>query len=121
MILQQSFTQLPFQDSKENIMKDGTMDIRYFLNISYSCHMQVHLSGNYITAVKSPSNIQACLPWWPPFSQHVLWQCCNHLGILSSMAEILLSNSVFHEQVTPISVSTLKPLLGVIKVLLLKL
>ena len=30
------------------------------------------------------------------------------------MAEILLFNLVFHDGVTPVSVSTLKPLLGVI-------
>jgi len=65
-------------------------------------------------------NIQACLPWQPPFSQHILWQCCNHLGILSSMAEILLFNLVFHDGVTPVSVSTLKPPLGVIGVFSLK-
>ena len=45
---------------------------------------------------------------------------CNHLGIPSSMAEILLSNSVFHDKVIPVSVLTLKPLLGVIGVLPLK-
>ena len=65
-------------------------------------------------------NIQACLPQWPSFSQHVLWQCCNHPGILSSTAEIILFNLVFHDRVTPVSVSTLKPLLGVIGVLPLK-
>jgi len=36
------------------------------------------------------------------------------------MAEILLFNSVFHDGVTPVSVSTLKPPLGVIGVLPLK-
>ena len=65
-------------------------------------------------------NIQACLPQQLSFSQHVLWQCCNYLGILSSMAEILLFNSVFHDGVTPVSISTLKPLLGVIRVFPLK-
>ena len=50
----------------------------------------------------------------PPFSQHVLWQCYTHLGIQSSTVEILLFNSVFHDGVTPISVSILKPPLGVI-------
>ena len=62
----------------------------------------------------------ACLPRWPPFSQHVLWWCCNYPDILSSTAEILLFNLVFHDGVTPVSVSTLKPLLGVIGVLPLK-
>jgi len=65
--------------------------------------------------------MQACLPQWPSFSQHVLWQCCNHLGILSFMVEILLFDSVFYNKVTSVSVSTLKLLLGVIKALLLKL
>ena len=83
--------------------------------------MQVHLLGNNIPVVKPPPNIQACLPWWLSFSQHVLWWCCNHLGIPSSTAEILLFNLVFHDGVTPVSVSTLKPLLRVIGVLLLKL
>jgi len=66
-------------------------------------------------------NIQACLLWHPPFSQHILWQCCNHLGIPSSTAEILLFKLVFHDGVTPVSVSTLKSLLGVIGVFPLKL
>jgi len=65
-------------------------------------------------------NIQAHLPQWPPFSQYILEQCCKPLGIPSSKAEILLFNSVFHDRVTPVSVSTLKPLLGIIGVVLLK-
>ena len=77
--------------------------------------MQVHLSGNNISAVKSSPKHAS-----PSFMQHVLWQCCNPLGILSSMVEILLFNSVFHDRVTPVSVSTLKPPLGVIEVLPLK-
>ena len=52
---------------------------------------------------------QAHLLQWLPFLQHILWQCCNPLGIPSSMAGILLFNSVFHDGVTPVSVSTLKP------------
>jgi len=36
------------------------------------------------------------------------------------MAEILLFNSVFHDGVTPVSVSTLKSLLGVIEAIPLK-
>ena len=65
-------------------------------------------------------NIQACLPRWPPFLQHVLWRCCNHPGIPSSMMEILLLNSVFHNRITSVSISILKSLLGVIGVLPLK-
>jgi len=42
------------------------------------------------------------------------------LGIPSSTAEILLFNSVFHDGITPVSVSILKPLLGIIGVLPLK-
>ena len=37
------------------------------------------------------------------------------------MVEILLFDSVFHDRVTPVSVSTLKPLLGVIGAIPLKL
>ena len=48
-------------------------------------------------------------------------QCFNPPGILSSMMEILLFNSVFYNRVTPVSVSILKPLLGAIGILLLKL
>ena len=84
------------------------------------CHMQVHLSRNNIPTVKPPPNIQAHLPQQPSFSQHVLEQCCNPPGILSSIVGILLFNSVFHDRVTPVSVSTLKPLLRIIGVLLLK-
>jgi len=56
----------------------------------------------------------------PPFSQHVSWQCCNPPEIPSFTAEILLFNSVFHDGVTPVSVSTLKPPLRAIGVLPLK-
>ena len=55
-----------------------------------------------------------------PFLQHVLWWCCNPPDIPSSMVEILLFNSVFHDGVAPVSVSILKPLLGVIGILPLK-
>ena len=41
-------------------------------------------------------------------------------GIPSSMVEILLFDSVFHNGVTPVSVSTLKPPLRVIGAILLK-
>jgi len=52
------------------------------------CHMQVHLSRNYIpTVILSPNYTS------PP-----------------STAEILLFTSVFHNRVTSISISTLKPL-----------
>ena len=61
--------------------------------------------------------LQAHLPQRPPFSQHISWRCCNPPGILSSTAEILLFNSVFHDGVDPVSVSTLKLLLGVIGLL----
>ena len=64
--------------------------------------------------------LQACLPQQPPFLQHVLWRCCNPPGIPSSMVEILLFNSFFHDGVDPVSVSTLKLPLGVIGVVTLK-
>ena len=60
---------------------------------------------NYIPAVLPPLN-----PISPPstaatFLATRLWWCCNPLGIPSSMAEILLFNSVFHDGVAPVSVS----------------
>jgi len=60
--------------------------------------MQVHLSGNYIPTVISSPNYTS----------------------LSFTAEILLFNLVFHDGVTPVSISALKPLLGVIGVIPLK-
>ena len=77
--------------------------------------MQVYLSGNNVSAVKPPPNYTSSL-----FSQHISWWCCNPPGIPSSMVEILLFNLVFYNRVTPVSVSTLKSLLGVIEVLPLK-
>ena len=70
---------------------------------------------NYIPTVMPPPNHTS-----PPFLQHVLWRCCNPPGIPPSTAGILLFNSVFHDRVIPVSVSTLKPLLRVIGVLPLK-
>ena len=84
------------------------------------CHMQVHLSRITSPRWNHLWTIQACLLQRPLFSQHVSWRCCNHLSILSSMVEILLFNSVFHDGVTPVSVLTLKPPLGAIDVLPLK-
>ena len=66
---------------------------------------------NYIPAVMPPLNHTS-----PPFSQHVSWWYCNSLGIPSSTMEILLFNSVFHDRVAPVSVSTLKLLLRIIEV-----
>jgi len=77
--------------------------------------MQVHPSGNYISVVISSPNYTS-----PSFLQHVLQQCCNHPGIPSSTAEILLFNLVFHDKVTPVSVSTLKLPLSVIGAIPLK-
>ena len=83
--------------------------------------MQVHLSVKlHPHGDVTSKNIQACLPQQPPFSQHVLWQCCNPLGILSFMVGILLFNSIFHNGVTSVSISTLKPPLGIIGVLPMK-
>ena len=60
------------------------------------------------------------LLWQLPFSQHALQQCCNHLSIPSSMAEIFLFNLVFYDGVTPVSVLTLKLPLRVIGAIPLK-
>ena len=60
--------------------------------------MQVCLSGNYISTVISSSNYTSS----------------------PSMVEILLFDLVFHDRVTPVSISTLKPPLGIIGALPLK-
>ena len=78
--------------------------------------MQAYPSGNYISTVISFPNYTSL-----SFLQHILWWCCNPLSILFSMVKILLFNSVFYDGVTPVSISTLKPRLGVIEVLPLKL
>ena len=67
-------------------------------DIIQHCHMQVCPSGNYIPTVISSSNYTS----------------------LPSIVEILLFDLVFHDRVTPVSVSTLKPLLRVIGALPLK-
>jgi len=83
--------------------------------------MQVHLSGKLHPRGNATSG-----PYKPTFHGSHLshntfsGQCCNPPGIPSSMAEILLFNSVFHDRVAPVSVSTLKPPLGAIGVLPLK-
>ena len=61
--------------------------------------MQVYPSRNYIPAMISSPNYTS----------------------LPTIAEILLFDSVFYDRVTPVSVSTLKPLLRVIETILLKL
>jgi len=73
--------------------------------------MQVHSSRNTSPWWSHLQIIQARLPWRPLFLQHVSWRCCNPPDILSSIVEILLFNLVFHDGVTPVSVSTLKPML----------
>ena len=88
---------------------------------SKSVICQVYLSGKHITTVYFLPTIKAHLPWQPPFLQHILRQCCNYLDISSSTVEILLFDSVFHDRVTPVSISTLKPPLGVIRAIPLKL
>jgi len=103
------------------------------ISILISCHSSYGISNSpsfviyksTCPEIMSPQwnhlrTIQAHLPQRPPFSQHVSWQCCNPPDIPSSMAEILLFNSVFHDRVTSVSVSTLKPPLGAIGVFPLK-
>jgi len=80
-----------------------------FISSIYECHMQVHLSGNNIPAVKLP---------------------LNHTSLSSTAATFLATclmavlqpsrYSVFYGGDTLVNVSTLKPLLGVIGVLPLK-
>jgi len=75
-----------------------------------SCHMQVHLSGNYIPMVISSSNYTS-LP------SMVATFLATHLKTVLQPS----GYSIFYGGVTPISVSTLKPPLRVIEALPLKL
>ena len=65
--------------------------------------------------------IQAHLLPWSPFLQHASQQWCNYPDILSFIKKILLFDSVFYSRVIHVSISTLKPLLGVIGAIPLKL
>ena len=85
-----------------------------------TCHIQVHLSRNNIPTVKPPLNHTSPPSMVATFLATCIWQYCNPLDILSFTAEILLFDSVFHDGVTPVSVSTLKPPLREIGVLPLK-
>ena len=83
--------------------------------------MQVHSSRNYIPAVESPPKHTSLPSMVATFLAAHRIVVLQPLGIPSSTAEILLFNLVFYDGVTPVSVSTLKPPLGVIEVLPLKL
>jgi len=71
--------------------------------------MQVHLSGNYIPTVESPPKHTS-----PP--SMVATFLTTHLMVVLQPS----GYSVFHSGDTPVSVSTLKPLLRVIGVFPLK-
>ena len=77
--------------------------------------MQVYPSGNYIPMVISPPNYTSLSSIVAIFLAICLMAVLYHQDIPSFMAEILLFDSVFHVRVTPISVSILKPPLGVNK------
>jgi len=72
-------------------------------------HIQVHLSKNNVSTVKLPLNYTS-----PP-SMVATFLATYLIAVLQPSRY-----SVFHDRVTPISVSTLKPLLGAIGVLPLK-
>jgi len=99
-----------------------TLNSPHILSVSTSCSVicnSIHLEITFLQWYHLLI-IQACLSWQPPFSQYALWQCYNYLDILSSMAEILLFDLVFHDGITSVSVSTLKPPLRVIGAIPLK-
>ena len=82
--------------------------------------MQVHLSGNNIPAVEPPLNHTS-----PPSTVAIFLATCLMVVLQPSGYSVLHSGDipihlVFHDGVTSVSVSTLKPLLGVIGVLPLK-
>ena len=73
------------------------------------CHMQVHLSGNNVPTVK-------------PLPNHTSLPSTAATFLATCLMAVLQPSgySVFHDGVTPVSISTLKSLLRVIEVLLLK-
>ena len=82
--------------------------------------MQVHLSGKL-----HPRGDATSEPYKPAFhgghlSRNTSYGSAETLQIFRFPVEILLFKSVFHDGVAPVSVSTLKPLLGAIGVLPLK-
>ena len=85
-----------------------------------TCYMQVHLSRNHISVGISSLNHTSLPSMVATFLQHASQQWCIHLDILSSMTEVLLTDSIFYGRITSISVLTLKPLLRVIGAKLLK-
>jgi len=99
---------------------DTELFILYILSYWSVIICQVYSSRKHISMVYFLLTIKAHLLWQPPFLQYALQWCYNYLSISSSMAEILLFNLVFHDRVTSVSVSTLKPLLRVIGAILLK-
>jgi len=58
--------------------------------------MQVHPFRTYILVVISSPTYTSMPSMVAPFSQHVWWQCCNHLGILSSTVLWNTSNLTFY-------------------------
>jgi len=88
--------------------------------ILMECHIQVHSSRNYIPVVGSPPKHTSPPSMVATFLTTHLIVVLQPLGIPSSTVEILLFSSVFHDRVTPVSILTLKPPLGVIEVLPLK-
>jgi len=76
---------------------------------------QVHPSGEYISVMILPTQhllFKACLPWWPPFSQHILVvvvEPSEYSVFYDRNTPIQLS--LLWQSHTPVSVLPLKPLL----------
>jgi len=76
---------------------------------------KLHLCSDITSQLYKPAFYSSHL------SRNIFYKwCCNHPGIPSSMAEILLFDLVFYNRVTPVSVSILKSLLGIMKAIPLK-
>ena len=86
------------------------LSYEWFFTMIYNYHMQVYPSGNYISIVISSSNYTSL-----PSTAAIFLATCLTVVLQPSRY------SVFHDGVTPISVSTLKPLLRIIGALPLKL
>ena len=74
-----------------------------------TCHMQVHLSGNNVPIVEPPLNHTS-----PPSIVAIFLTTCLIVVLQPSGYSVLHGgdtpiHSVFHDGITPVSVSTLKP------------
>ena len=97
----------------------------YFILVSFLLTLpvicQVHSSRNYIPIVISSPSYTSLHSMAATFLAICLTAVLQPSGYSIFYSRNTPFNLVFHDRVTPVSVSTLKPLLGIIEIILLKL